>query len=73
MAAVETTEKSESRGLWGRYGEITRDVKRGFVAEWTVTIVLLLFATTTLVQAFVIPKHPDNVPRQAVDIDPTNG
>lgn len=28
---------------------------RGAVAEWTVTIVLLLFGTTTLVQAFVIP------------------
>ncbi len=28
---------------------------RGAVAEWTVTILLLLFGTTTLVQAFVIP------------------
>lgn len=28
---------------------------RGAIAEWTVTIVLLLFGTTTLVQAFVIP------------------
>ena len=28
---------------------------RGTIAEWTVTIVLLLFGTTTLVQAFVIP------------------
>jgi signal peptidase I len=28
---------------------------RGFIAEWIVTIVLLLFGTTTLVQAFVIP------------------
>jgi len=35
---------------------MTRDVHRGFVAEWTVTIVLLLFGTTTLVQAFVIPS-----------------
>ena len=26
------------------------------MAEWTVTIILLLFATTTLVQAFVIPS-----------------
>jgi signal peptidase I len=31
------------------------DPPRGFIAEWTVTIVLLLFGTTTLVQAFVIP------------------
>lgn len=29
--------------------------ERGFLAEWTVTILLLLFGTTTLVQAFVIP------------------
>jgi signal peptidase I len=28
---------------------------RGFVAEWTVTILLVLFGTTTLVQAYVIP------------------
>ena len=28
---------------------------RGVVAEWTVTILLFLFGTTTLVQAFVIP------------------
>lgn len=31
------------------------EVQRGFIAEWTVTILLLLFGTTTLVQAFVIP------------------
>lgn len=28
---------------------------RGAIAEWTITIILLLFLTTTLVQAFVIP------------------
>jgi signal peptidase I len=28
---------------------------RSFVAEWTVTILILLFGTTTLVQAFVVP------------------
>lgn len=28
---------------------------RSFVAEWAVTIVLLLFGTTTLLQAFVVP------------------
>ena len=33
----------------------TGDQPRGFIAEWTVTIILLLFGTTTLVQAFVIP------------------
>jgi len=35
---------------------VTRtDSPRGTLAEWTVTIILLLFGTTTLVQAFVIP------------------
>src|SRR5262245_36953066 len=29
--------------------------RRNFVAEWTITILLLLFGTTNLVQAFVIP------------------
>src|SRR6266700_2309445 len=29
--------------------------KHGVIAEWTVTIILLLFGTTTLVKAFVIP------------------
>jgi signal peptidase I len=36
-------------------GVVKADPPRGFVAEWTVTIILLLFGTTTLVQAFVIP------------------
>lgn len=33
----------------------TQEPARGVIAEWTVTILLLLFGTTTLVQAFVIP------------------
>jgi signal peptidase I len=33
------------------FAESTRD----FVAEWTVTILILLFGTTTLMQAFVVP------------------
>ncbi len=33
----------------------TPEPSRGVIAEWTVTIVLLLFGTTALVQAFVIP------------------
>ena len=35
--------------------ERTEIPRRGVIAEWTVTIILLLFGTTTLVQAFVIP------------------
>ena len=34
---------------------LSQEAPRGFVAEWTVTIILLLFGTTNLVQAFVIP------------------
>jgi signal peptidase I len=30
--------------------------QRGFIAEWSVTFILLLFGTTTLAQAFVIPS-----------------
>jgi signal peptidase I len=35
--------------------KIGQSQKRTAIAEWTVTIVLLLFGTTTLAQAFVIP------------------
>jgi len=42
--------------LRARFSELTQEVHRGFIAEWMVTIILLLFGTTTLVQAFVIPS-----------------
>jgi signal peptidase I len=32
-----------------------QEAPRGFIAEWAVTIILLLFGTTSLLQAFVIP------------------
>ena len=53
---METEKQKRWRHLRGRFSELTHEVQRGFIAEWTVTIVLLLFATTTLVQAFVIPS-----------------
>ena len=34
---------------------VQTDPPRGTIAEWAITILLLLFGTTTLVQAFVIP------------------
>ena len=49
-------EPTQARRFYTRYTEVTRNVHRGFIAEWTVTIVLLLFGTTTLVQAFVSPS-----------------
>src|SRR5258705_4111441 len=56
MNAVETQTETQPRGLRARISELTHDVQRGFIAEWAVTIILLLFGTTTLVQAFVIPS-----------------
>ena len=35
--------------------DLHHDPPRSTIAEWTITILLLLFGTTTLVQAFVIP------------------
>src|SRR6266404_5005845 len=56
MNAVETQIETQPRGLRARISELTHDVQRGFIAELAVTIVLVLFGTTTLVQAFVIPS-----------------
>jgi signal peptidase I len=53
---VPTQEARKPAAAWSRWQDVTREVHRGFIGEWTVTIVLLLFATTTLVQAFVIPS-----------------
>ena len=55
MTEVPTQEVRTPTGGWSRLHEVTREVHRGFIAEWMVTIILLLFGTTTLVQAFVIP------------------
>jgi signal peptidase I len=56
MATTTETPRTGVRGLRARITELTHDVHRGFIAEWAVTIILLLFGTTTLVQAFVIPS-----------------
>ena len=42
----------QARAIWsaGR-----KQTPRGFVTEWALTIVVYLFATTTLVQAYVVP------------------
>src|SRR5580765_1207878 len=53
---VGTQTETNPPGVRARLSELTADVQRGFVAEWAVTIILLLFGTTTLVQAFVIPS-----------------
>ncbi len=48
--------ESKAPGRWRRFAAISNGVKRGFVAEWVVTIIVLLFATSTVAQAFVIPS-----------------
>jgi signal peptidase I len=35
---------------------VPKPVRRGFIAEWTVTAILLMFGTTTVLQAYVIPS-----------------
>jgi signal peptidase I len=41
--------------LLKRFSRLT-NVRRGFVGEWTVTLVILLFGTAGILQAFVIPS-----------------
>jgi len=50
---VETESTKPRKDLEAQGTEL--EPQRGFLAEWTVTIILLLFGTTSLVQAYVIP------------------
>src|SRR5579864_7887000 len=50
-----TSENAALGGVAPAQEPVRQEPPRGFIAEWTVTIILLLFGTTTLVQAFVIP------------------
>lgn len=52
----EGKQPSALRKLWTAYTNVSRSPQRGFIAEWTVTIVVLLFVTTNIAQAFVIPS-----------------
>lgn len=55
---VQPPKENASNAIWDflfRRKAQKQEPPRGTIAEWTVTIVLLLFGTTTLVQAFVIP------------------
>jgi signal peptidase I len=55
VTADKTADPSVSSETLLKKKDKTTEPPRGFIAEWTVTIILLLFGTTTLVQAFVIP------------------
>jgi signal peptidase I len=54
-AANVAAQNSSLTGAPESKSSVQPEPPRGFIAEWTVTIILLLFGTTTLVQAFVIP------------------
>jgi signal peptidase I len=43
------------RAILAKYRSLSQPAPRGFVGEWAVNVILLLFGTTTLLQAFVIP------------------
>ncbi len=49
------TTQGEPAGSAKKTRETRSDTPRNGIAEWAVTLLLLLFGTTTLVQAFVIP------------------
>ena len=39
MAAVDTQKPKRWRRSWDSFSELTHEVHRGFIAEWTVTII----------------------------------
>ena len=52
---MQSTETKPAAGFRTQLASL-RDVRRGFVAEWSVTLILLLFGWSTLLQAYVIPS-----------------
>jgi signal peptidase I len=48
-------EPEQSQSAVEEHPYATPPYQRGVIAEWVITIILLLFGTTTLVQAYVIP------------------
>src|SRR5579859_2853985 len=52
---MQSTETTPSRPFLSQFSGL-RDVRRGFIAEWAVTLILLLFGWSTLLQAYVIPS-----------------
>lgn len=53
--SVDRSKTAVAEGATAAEGAIRAEHPRGTIAEWAITILLLLFGTTTLVQAFVIP------------------
>ena len=49
---VATTARERATAIWAA---ARKPGRRGFISEWAVTIIMYLFAATTLVQAYVVP------------------
>jgi signal peptidase I len=47
---------AKSRTIWGWCSALTGSVRRGFIAEWTVTIIWMLFFFSSVAQSYVIPS-----------------
>ena len=41
---------------WARYRAVARDIRRSFIAEWAVNVIVLLFLFASVVQGYVIPS-----------------
>ena len=54
--ATRSTEQSRKPAPWRKWVRKSPPPQRGFVAEWAVNILILLFGITTVVQAFVVPS-----------------
>lgn len=52
---VATSVRERAESMRGVISTARKSAPRGFVSEWVVTILMYLFATTTLVQAYVVP------------------
>src|SRR5271165_5014948 len=51
MATTSTNIKPSEARVKKPFGDSVRD----FISEWSLNIIILLFGTTTLVQAFIVP------------------
>jgi len=49
---VTTTVRERAASIWSA---ARKSPRRGFISEWSVTILMYLFAATTMVQAYVVP------------------
>ena len=48
--------RPQPRTAWARYRALTRGIRRAFIAEWALNVIVLLFLFTSVVQGYVIPS-----------------